>query len=72
MGIPLNPLGIKHAFDVKKWCDENKIQCVSKYVDVVESKDGTKFLSVFEFGFKTKKEAEMFNEIYKLAEKFGV
>lgn len=68
----LNPLGIKHAMDVKNWIAKNPIECIGKFVDIVPAKDGSGFISVFEFKFGTKKECEMFNEVYKLAEKFGV
>lgn len=68
----LNPLAIKHAIDVKNWIEKNPIKVKSKFVGVQKSKDGNKFLAVFEFGFDTEKEATMFQELYKLAEQFGV
>ncbi len=72
MGVPLNPIAIKKAIDVKNWISNNPIKCVSKFVDVQKSKDGKTYLAIFEFGFATEKEAQMFKEIYDLAEKFGI
>jgi hypothetical protein len=72
MGVPLNPLAIKHAIDVKNWYANNSIKCVSKFIDVQKSKDGKTYLAVFEFGFATEKEAQMFKEVYELAQQFGV
>ncbi len=72
MGVPLNPIAIKKAIDVKNWISNNPITCVSKFVDVQKSKDGKTYLAIFEFGFATEKEAQMFKEIYDLAEKFGI
>ena len=72
MGVPLNPMAIKHAIDVKNWIEHNPIKCISKFVDVQKSKDGKSYLAVFEFGFTTEKEAQMFKDVYDLAQKFGV
>jgi hypothetical protein len=72
LGIPLNPMAIKHAIDVKNWLADNPIKCVSKFIDVQKSKDGKTYLAIFEFGFATEKEAQMFKELYELAQKFGV
>ncbi len=72
MGVPLNPIAIKKAIDVKNWIEKNPIKCTSKFVDVQKSKDGKTYLAVFEFGFATEKEAQMFKDIYELAEKFGI
>lgn len=68
----INPLGIKHAMDVKNWVASHEIKCLAKFVTVIPAKDGSGFLSKFEFKFATEKEAQMFNEIYKLAEQYGV
>ena len=72
MGVPLNPLAIKQAIDVKNWIAKNPINCVTKFTDVQKSKDGKTYLAIFEFGFATEKEAQMFKEIYELAQKLGV
>ena len=72
MGVPLNPLAIKKAIDVKNWLSENPIKCISKFADVQKSKDGKTYLAIFEFGFATEKEAQMFKDVYDLAEKFGI
>ncbi len=72
MGVPLNPIAIKKAMDVKNWVDKHPLKCTSTFVDVQKSKDGKSYLAVFEFGFATEKEAQMFKDIYDLAEKFGI
>jgi len=72
MTLVLNPLAIKSAIDVKNWIQNNPIRVISKFIDVVKTKDDSGFVAVFEFKFKTEKEAKMFQELYKLAEQFGV
>lgn len=68
----LNPLAIKAAIDAKNWIANNPIHVISKFVDVVKAKDDSGYIAVFEFKFQTEKEAKMFQELYKLAEQFGV
>jgi len=64
----INPLLISKGLKVKKFLEKNQINFQEKATFIEEKKDGTGFVLVFEFAFPTLKEAEMFRNLYELAE----
>lgn len=64
----INPLLISKGLKVKKFLEKNQINFQEKANFIEEKKDGSGFILVYEFAFPTKKEAEMFQNLYELAE----
>lgn len=65
----INPLLIAKGLKVKKFLEENKFECTQKAIFIEKAKNSSGVVLVFQYQFPTMKEAEIFRDMYELAEK---
>lgn len=63
---------LKKALDVKKFLEKNPLEILSEYIDIVEAKDKSGFIVVFEYKLSTMAQAKIFKDMYDLAEQVQI